>query len=135
PRAATGEAEEDELILLATRGTLDKIVSGRALGFALELGDPARSQRSIDVAAGVALTLDLPAPGKDPATAVTLGTRQVEQGGMAEALARLLGDGASLLVAGLDPASARAAADFGAASGAPVLLLHEPAGAIELPPS
>jgi hypothetical protein len=54
---------------------------------------------------------------------------------VSDALARLTGDGASLLVAGLDAESARAAADFAAASGAPVLLLHEPAGQEALPPS
>jgi len=135
PRATGADEEKSELLLLATRGTLDKTVSGRTLGFALDLADTARSQRSIDVATGIALTLDLTAPAKNSATTITLSTRQVEKAGMADALARLTGDGASLLVAGLDADSARAAADFGAASGAPILLLHEPAGEGALPPS
>jgi hypothetical protein len=132
PRAA--EDEKSELLQLATRGTLDKAVSGRTLGFALDLADPARSQRSIDVATGIALTLDLAATPKDSGR-VVLSTRQIEKGKMSDALARLTGDGASLLVAGLDAESARAAADFAASSGAPVLLLHEPAGQDALPPS
>lgn len=134
PRSAEAEDEKSELLLLATRGTLDKTVSGRTLGFALDLADPARSQRSIDITAGIALTLDLSAPAKDSGM-IVLSTRPIEKGDMGDALARLTGDGASLLVAGLDAESARAAADFAAQSGAPVLLLHEPAGREALPPS
>jgi hypothetical protein len=129
------EAEKSELLLLATRGTLDRTVSGRTLGLALELGDAAKSQRSIDVASGIALTLDLAAPARqsDP---IVLTTRQVESGNVADALARLSGDGASLIVAGLDPEGARAAADFAGVSGLPVLLLHEPGGSESpLPPN
>jgi len=121
------DAEKSELLLLATRGTLDKTVSGRTLGLALELGDAGQSQNSIDVAAGIALSLDLAAParGEQP---ILLVTRQVEGGKMGDALARLAGDGARLVVAGLDPSGARAAVDFAAQSGLPVLLLHEPNG-------
>jgi hypothetical protein len=129
------EAEKSELLLLATRGTRQKTVSGRTLGLALELTDAAKSQRSIDVASGIALTLDLAAPasGSDP---IVLSTRQVENGNVADALARLSGDGASLIVAGQGPDGARAAADFAAASGLPVLLLHEPSRSDSpLPPS
>jgi hypothetical protein len=142
PRSAEAEDEKgsaptsspSELLLLATRGTLDKTVSGRTLGFALDLADPARSQRSIDVATGIALTLDLSAPAKDSGM-IVLSTRPIEKGNLSDALARLTGDGASLLVAGLDADSARAAANFAGESGAPVLLLHEPAGSAALPPS
>jgi hypothetical protein len=119
------EAEKSELLQLATRGTLEKTISGRTLGLALELGDGAKSQRSVDVASGIALTLDLAAPAKD-GDPIVLSTRQVENGDMADALARLSGDGAALIVAGLDPDGARTAADFAAASGVPMLLLHEP---------
>jgi hypothetical protein len=130
-----GDTEKSELLLLATRGTLQKTVSGRTLGLALELGDAAKSQRSIDVASGIALTLDLAAPAKDDGP-IVLTTRQVENGNLGLALARLSGDGASLIVAGLDAAGARAAADFAAASGIPVLLLHEPSDTeAALPPS
>jgi hypothetical protein len=136
PQGASGDdAEKSQLLLLATRGTLQKVVSGRSLGLALELADPAQSQRSIDVAAGIALTLDLAAPARDREP-IVLCTRQVEGGKMADALARLSGDGARLVVAGLDPAGARAAADFAEQSGLPVLLLHEPsASARPLPPN
>lgn len=129
------DAEKSELLLLATRGTLQKAVSGRTLGLALELDDAARSQRSIDVASGIALTLDLAAPSQDDGP-IVLTTRQVENGNVSLALARLAGDGARLIVAGLDAAGARAAAEFAAASGVPVLLLHEPSSSeAALPPS
>jgi hypothetical protein len=128
PQGSSGTGtDKSELLLLATRGTLEKTISGRTLGLALELGDAQASQRSIDVAAGIALTLDLAAPMRDD-DPVLLTTRQVEDGDMGDALARLSGDGASLLVAGFDPSGARQAADFAAQSGIPVLLLHEPSG-------
>ena len=128
PQGATATGtDKSELLLLATRGTLEKTISGRTLGLALELTDAQASQRSIDVAAGIALTLDLAAPTRDD-DPVLLTTRQVEDGNMSDALARLSGDGASLLVAGFDPSGARQAADFAAQSGIPVLLLHEPSG-------
>jgi hypothetical protein len=126
PQTTGGDdADKSKLLLLATRGTLERTVSGRTLGLVLELGDAQKSQRSIDVASGIALTLDLSGAARD-ADLVTLSTRQVESGNMADALARLSGDGASLLVAGLDPQSARDAADFAGQSGIPLLLLHEP---------
>jgi len=126
PQAASGdELDKSELLLLATRGTLERSVRGRTLGLALELSDELGSQRSIDVATGISLTLDLPAPARYPDPLVLV-TRQVEQGNIADALARLSGDGAALLVAGFGAESARRASEFAAQSGIPVLLLHEP---------
>lgn len=127
PRAASSDdLDKSELLLLATRGTLERSVRGRGLGLALELSDEVSSQRSIDVATGISLTLDLPGQAREK-DSIVLVTRQVEQGKVADALARLAGDGASLLVAGFDADSARQASDFAAQSGTPVLLLHEPA--------
>jgi len=126
PQAASDEnLDKSELLLLATRGTLERTVRGRALGLALELGDELTSQRSIDVATGISLTLDLPSRER-PQDPLVLVTRQVERGDVGDALARLAGDGASLVVAGFSPQSARQAAQFAAQSGMPVLLLHEP---------
>jgi hypothetical protein len=126
PQAASDEnLDKSELLLLATRGTLERTVRGRALGLALELGDDLASQRSIDVATGISLTLDLPSREK-PKDPLVLVTRQVERGDVADALARLAGDGASLVIAGFSPQSARRASEFAEQSGMPVLLLHEP---------
>jgi hypothetical protein len=125
PAASDENLDKSELLLLATRGTLERTVRGRALGLALELGDELASQRSIDVATGISLTLDLPSRDK-PKDPLVLVTRQVERGDVADAMARLAGDGASLVVAGFSPESARQASQFAAQSGMPVLLLHEP---------
>lgn len=126
PQAASDEnLDKSELLLLATRGSLERTVRGRALGLALELGDDRASERSIDVATGISLTLDLPSRDK-PRDPLVLVTRRVERGDVADALARLAGDGASLVVAGFSPESARQASQFAAQSGMPVLLLHEP---------
>ncbi len=136
PRAADrDDADKSELLLLATRGAVTPTVAGRTLGLALQLGDASLTQRSIDVASGIALTLDL-ADSERSAGQIVLSTRHVENGNVGEALARLAGDGATLLVAGLDPDGARKAADFAELRGVPVLLLHEPAGdRAELPAS
>jgi hypothetical protein len=125
PAAAAADAENSQLLLLATQGGLAPTLLGRSLGLALQLGDPNLTQRSIDVASGISASLGLSAtqPGAEQ---LLLSTRGVEDGGMAAALARLAGDGVSLLVAGLDAQSARLAADFSASRGIPVLLLHEP---------
>lgn len=122
----TDETKKSELLLLATQGGVTRTIRGRTLGLALQLDDPTLTQRSIDVATGLASTLELAASerGADP---VVLQTRQGEGGTIGEALARLAGDGASLILAGLDPEAARLAADFSEARGIPVLLLHEPA--------
>lgn len=121
------DAKKSELLLLATQGGMERTIVGRTLGLLLQVDDPALMQRSIDVAAGIAATLELTASGRDRAR-IVLQTRQVENGALDEGLARLAGDGASLMLAGLDPEGARLAASFAEERGVPVLLLHEPAG-------
>ncbi len=127
---ATGAADEGDkskLLLLATQGGLAPAVVGRTVGLALQLGDPTLRQRSIDVASGIALGLDL-ATGERGAEHVALQTRDVEGDALGQTLARLAGDGATLIVAGLDPRGARQAADFSARGGIPLLALHQPEG-------
>jgi hypothetical protein len=132
--AKEGASDRSELLWLATQGGLTPTLQGRMLGLALELADPTTRQRAMDVAAGISLTLDL-AQRATEQNQVSLETRPVEGDAVGEALARLAGDGAALLVAGFDPHSARQAADFAANSGVPVLLLQEPEGAPDLPSS
>lgn len=127
------EGDKSELLLLATRGALSPIVAGRMLGLALQTADATSRQRSADVAAGIAAVLDL--GDMRPSDRVELATRQVEPDGVRETLARLAGEGAALLVAGLDGSSAREAAEFSRERGVPVLLLHEPEPGPELPQS
>ncbi len=116
-----------ELLWLATQGSLTPTVRGRTLGLALELGDAATRQRSLDVASGIALTLDLAQRSRDGAQP-ELDTRPVDGGALSDTLARLAGDGAALLVAGFDPHGAAVAAQFAAEHAIPVLLLDAPEG-------
>jgi hypothetical protein len=126
PSSSSNEAEKSELLLLATQGGLAPTILGRTLGLALQLGDPRLTQRSIDVASGIAVTLagSESEPGGE---AIVLQTRDVQGTAVGATLARLASDGATLLVAGLEPVGARAAADFAGERSIPVLLLHEPA--------
>jgi hypothetical protein len=128
PSAASGvESDRSELLWLATQGSLTPTIRGRTLGLALELGDPITRQRSLDVASGIALTLDLAQRSVD-AEQLQLETRPVDGGALGDTLARLAGDGAGLLVAGLDAHGAAVAAQFAATHRIPVLLLEEPEG-------
>jgi hypothetical protein len=132
--ARAGATDRSELLWLATQGSLTPTVRGRTLGLALELGDATTRQRSLDVASGIALTLDLAQRAPDAAQTV-LETRPVDGGALGDTLARLAGDGAALLVAGFDPHGAAVAAEFAATHATPVLLLEEPEGAArDLPP-
>ncbi|MEY2929409.1 MAG: hypothetical protein RL033_158 [Pseudomonadota bacterium] len=133
--AGTGAVpDRSELLWLATQGSLTPTIHGRTLGLALELGDAITRQRSMDVASGIALTLDLAQSSLDADRAV-LETRPVDGGELSDTLARLAGDGAALLVAGFDPHGATVAAQFAAEHSIPVLLLTAPeGGTTALPP-
>jgi hypothetical protein len=122
-----GSPERSELLWLATQGSLTPMLRGRTLGLALELGDASTRQRSLDVASGISLALDLAQRPADAERAV-LETRAVDGGALGDTLARLAGDGAGLLVAGFDPHGAAVAAEFAASHAIPVLLLEEPEG-------
>jgi len=133
--ASNGKSAPDrsELLWLATQGSLTPSIRGRTLGLALELGDPVTRQRSLDVASGLSVTLDL-AQRAAEAQEPQLETRPVDGGALGDTLARLAGDGAGLLVAGLDAHGAAVAAEFAATHAIPVLLLEAPEGGGELPP-
>ncbi|HEU4582365.1 MAG TPA: hypothetical protein VFS67_29110 [Polyangiaceae bacterium] len=128
-----GTPDRSELLWLATQGSLTPSIRGRTLGLALELGDPVTRQRSLDVASGISVTLAL-AQRAAEADEPQLETRPVDGGALGDTLARLAGDGAGLLVAGLDAHGAAVAAEFAATHAIPVLLLEEPEGGGELPP-
>lgn len=122
------DAKNSELLLLATQGGLERNLVGRSVGLLLQVDEPALMQRSIDMAAGIAATLELAASERDQ-DRIVLQTRHAEKGALDEGLARLAGDGATLMLAGFDPEGARRAARFAEERGVPMLLLHEPAGA------
>jgi hypothetical protein len=133
--ASSGKRSPDrsELLWLATQGSLTPSIRGRTLGLALELGDPVTRQRSLDVVSGISVTLALAQRAADDQQP-QLETRPVDGGALGDTLARLAGDGAGLLVAGLDAHGAAVAAEFAATHAIPVLLLEEPEGGGELPP-
>ncbi len=118
-----------ELALIAASGSVLPRVIGRSLGLVLSVGTADQRRRSAQVAAGVARALGLPASAADR-KAVQLLTAEDDGSahGVAHALAELAGEGAAILIAGVDATTAAAAAKYSANTGIPVLLLsHAPA--------
>ena len=120
-RAETGTA----LVRLAASGEVAARVKGRAVGLVLSLDTAEARRHSADVVKGLTRTLGLPAAAAEPG-AVRLLTRDDTEasGGMDRALAELAGDGAAVLVAGMDAAGARRASAFAETSGIPVMVMH-----------
>jgi hypothetical protein len=127
--ARSGQRRSDEVALLsriATSSSMLPRIAGRAVGLALSLQDPTTRRRSAHVAAGLARALDLPRSSSDP-NAVRLITRDDgDTGRLEHALAALAGEGAAILIAGLDEASASEAQRYAETASIPVILLHPP---------
>jgi hypothetical protein len=124
PRVGERATDADtELMLLATQAPTLAHIDGRTLGLVLDLTSPVARERSVQVAAGVAAALNAPR-----SIAVELRSRvlNVGDGGLKDALERLIGEGAGVLLAGVEPDSAAAALEFARARSVPLLLLHEP---------
>jgi branched-chain amino acid transport system substrate-binding protein len=117
-RGDTGAA----LLQLASSGAVAARVAGRTVGLLLSLASPATQRRSAEVAFGLSRALGLPAPVSRP-DVVRLLTRD-DGAGLEAALSGLAGDGAAILVAGVDAPSARAASAFAETAGIPVVVLH-----------
>ena len=115
------------LIALGSSGHVRPRVAGRSVGLVLSVDSDAVRRRSAAVAAGMARALGLPATSRR-ADAVQLLMRDADDGddAMRQALAGLAGDGAAMLVAGVDEASATAAQRFASELRIPVLLLYPP---------
>jgi hypothetical protein len=112
---------DDELALLATQGSMRARIDGRTLGVVLDLSSPLAQQRSIQVTAGIAAAL-----AREGSPRVELKTQVFKAGGsLSEALERLAGNGAGVLAAGVEAASASEAARFAAKTQIPLLALHE----------
>ncbi|HEX9619779.1 MAG TPA: DUF2379 family protein [Polyangiaceae bacterium] len=116
---------------VAVGGRVAPRVAGRFVGLALSLGSTRARTRSAEVARGLMRGLGLPASESEPG-AVRLVTRD-DAGDAArvpEVLAALAGEGAVVVVAGVDAESAVAAARFAESAAIPVLLVFDvPAGA------
>jgi hypothetical protein len=124
-----------ELARIAAAGSVLPRVVGRSLGLVLSIGSAEQRRRSAQAAAGVARALGLPASAAER-DAVQLLTSEDDgsEHGVAHALAELAGEGATILIAGVDPPTAAAAARYSAHTGIPVLLLADaaPRGGPEL---
>jgi hypothetical protein len=112
---------------IASGGQSAPLILGRSLGVVLSLGDAELRRRSASVAAGLARGLGLP-----DALAKPGGVHLISQdddgsaAGTLEALRELSAEGAAILVAGIDEASADAAAQFSEDNDIPVLLVEIP---------
>ncbi len=129
PSALRAGKRGEKLSELAESGDVRPRVAGRSVGLVLSLGSTDARRRSAAVALGMSRALGLPQRGKQPG-AVKLLTR--DDGGNADgtthALAELAGDGAVILVAGVDDAGAKAASQYAEAASIPLILLSRPQG-------
>lgn len=119
--------DSEALATLAATGNLPARVVGRSVGLILELGNTLLSQRSAQVALGLSATLDLFAP-KSGVSETTLRTRTADEAtGLSLAYQQLISDGAAIIVAGMDDASAATVAALAEREHMPTLLVTQPA--------
>ncbi len=121
PTATSPEVRE-QLLELAARGTLKPRIAGRALGLLLSTSTPETRRRSALVAAGMSRALKLTSSEQ---AGVKLLLRDDAEGTQA-ALSSLSGEGAAILVAGVDSKGAQAAEAYAREHEIVVLLLHSP---------
>jgi len=133
PAALRASATGSALVGIAGGVQSLPLISGRAIGVALSLGNPDLRRRSASLAAGLARGLRSP-NAANQASAVQLITQDDggNSAGTTEALRELAAEGAAILVAGLDGASADAAARFAEENAIPVLLVEPPSVASPL---
>jgi Periplasmic binding protein len=114
----------DQLAELAASGSVLPRVAGRTLGLVLSLGSADERRRSAEVAVGMSRALGLPGSAAAPG-AVRLITRDDsgKSDGTERALAELAGDGATILVAGVDADGAERAARYAERESIPTIVL------------
>jgi hypothetical protein len=112
-------ATRDALARLASGGELARRVVGRTVGLVLSLGSPEVRVRSSELSAGVTYALGLPESEKDP-EAVRLLVKD-DRDGMRAALGALAGEGASILIAGVDETGGSEAVQFAEEAAIPVM--------------
>jgi hypothetical protein len=105
-------------------------VAGRTVGLLLPTRDRALRDEAADVVRGISWALDLPRTAARPEGA-RLVTREDggDPAGTRAAMEELAGEGASVIVAGFDRASADRTSTFSEESGLPVILLAAPSPA------
>lgn len=122
------DGDTERLAELAATGDLPPRIVGRSLGLILELSTAQRSDRSAQVAAGIAAALGLVTSSSQDEQ-ITLRTRPAsgDDASLSMAFEQLAADGAALVIAGVDEDSARAASHLAERTGVPTLLLSAPA--------
>jgi len=127
PAALRAGATGSALVGIASGIQSRPLISGRAIGVALSLGNADVRRRSASLAAGLARGLR-PLPGTPAGGTVHLITQDDggNSSGTLEALRELAAEGAAILVAGLDGASADVAVHFAEENAIPVLLVQPP---------
>lgn len=125
--AQTGGAAGLELGELAASRRGLATVTGRTVGLLLPLRDRELRDEAADVVRGISWALDLPRMAAREA-GVRLITRDdgIDAAGTRAAMEELAGEGAAIIVAGFDRASADRAAAWSEESGVAVLLLAAP---------
>jgi hypothetical protein len=121
-----------ELVRLSSSETALPYVAGRSLGLVLSQSDATVRRRSAEVAAGMSRALGLPRAVRR-ASSVSLLVRSESgvAGEMESALGSLAGEGAAVLIAGVDATGAERAARYAATSSIPVIVLAAPSGPVD----
>ena len=133
PAALRASDTGSALVGIAGGGQSMPLILGRSIGVALSLGNAESRRRSVSLAAGLARGLGLPESMTEPGAVHLIS--QDDGGtsaGTLEALRELSAEGAAILVAGVDGASADIAARFAAENGIAVILVQPPDNAAEL---
>lgn len=123
---AGGDAGLELGELAASRRGLS-IVTGRTVGLLLPTRDRQLRDEAAEVVRGISWALDLPKRG-GALVGIRLVTREdgVDEAGTRAAMEELAGDGAAVILAGFDRASADRASTWSEQSGVPVVLLASP---------
>jgi hypothetical protein len=106
-------------------GSAEARVVARTVGLLISVGHPSQRRRSTEVIAGMSFGLELPGSG------ARLVTRDggADDASVVRGMTELAGEGAAVVVAGLDPRHSHAAAAFAREHSLPTLLLTAPTGA------
>ncbi len=115
--------EGQALSELAGAGQREARIEGRTVGFVLTGRDATARRRSAQVAAGIVDSLGLGRAEDESSTRLVV---REDRDGLAEALSGLAGEGASVLVTGVDAPSAAVALTFAEAKRVPVIVLTNP---------
>lgn len=125
--AQTGGAAGVELGELAASRRGLSTVAGRTVGLLLPTRDRELRDEAADVVRGISWALDLPrSSGREQGARLVTRDDGTDLAGTRAAMEELAGEGAAVIVAGLDRASADRAVTWSEESGVPVLLLAAP---------